>query len=82
MGPGEAADIVLAVNMTFSTRKTPSHIRLQWLAYDEKGNLSGLQGVVVTSGIKLAAIKETILMTARRVDSTIIDVIGDQKGTL
>lgn len=44
MGRGEAAVRVLAVNTTLSIRKVASHVRLQWLANNEKGNLSGLLG--------------------------------------
>lgn len=72
-------DIVLAVNTTSSTRKVPSHMRLERLAHNEKGSLSGLLGVKTTSSMILSAMKEAILMTTRKLDSVIIDVTRNQK---
>lgn len=74
----EAADIVLEENTILLTRKLHSHVRLQRLEYNEKGNLSGLLGVVVTSGMIFPAMKEAIVTTARKIDPAIVDVTGDQ----
>lgn len=54
-------------------------MRLQRLAYNEKGNLTRLLGVAVTTSIIIPAMKEVILVTARRIDQTIIDVTRDQR---
>lgn len=74
----EVADIVLAGNRTVSSRNVLLHMRLQLITFNEKGNLSGLLVVAVTSSIIKLALKETFLTTARRVDPAIIDGTGDK----
>lgn len=75
----EAADMVLVVNTTFSARKVLSHVLLQQLVYNEKNNLSRLLRVAVSSSMKIPALKEAIIMTARIMKPAIIQVTGDQK---
>lgn len=65
--------------MTLSTRKVPLHVRLQRLVYNEKGNMNGLLGAAATRCMILQAMKENNLMTARRIDPTIIHLIGNEK---
>lgn len=75
----KVAYIVLTMNTTLSTRKVPSHVRLQRLAYNEKEKRCRLMGVAVTSRMILPALKEDTLMTGRRIDSAIINITGNQK---
>lgn len=49
----EVADIVLGVNTTLSTKKVPSYVRLQQLAFNKNSNLSRLLWVVTTRSMKL-----------------------------
>lgn len=74
-----AADIVLAVNIALSTRKFPTHIQLQRITFNEKGNLSALQGTTATRRMLLNTMRETILSPATEVDLNIIDTTGYQK---
>lgn len=75
----EAAHIVLVVNLTLGTRKVLSHICLQRLTYNEKGNMSRLLGIAATINMIVPTFRETILTTARRTDTVIIDVTDNKK---
>lgn len=52
---GIVVSIALELNKALVALKAPSHIRIQRLAYNEKGNLSRLVGMTPTSSILLSA---------------------------
>lgn len=69
----------MAVNIALVSRKVPTHARLQWLSYNERGNLSGLMGTAATTNMILPRLKETVMRAARNIHLAVIDLIGDQK---
>lgn len=69
------ADIALEVNKAVAAGRVPAHIRIQWLAYNEKGNLSGLMGAAATSSMVLPQQEELLLRATRKYHPEIIDVI-------
>lgn len=74
---GEAADIVLAINIAHNAKKVPMHLRLQCMTYDEKGNLSGILEITETSGMVRPTMSKVILMAPRRVNLNIINATRD-----
>lgn len=77
-GRGQAAGIVLAVNIALITRKGLSHILLQQLPYNKKRNLSRLLRIAATSSILLPALSKIIMMVARQRDTVIEELTRDQ----
>lgn len=75
---GAAADIAFEINKALCLNRIPSHVRIQRLMYNEKGNLSGLAGLVATSNMLLLLHCEALQRAARKWGSDIIDVTGDQ----
>lgn len=78
-GRNEAAEMVLAVIISLRIQKEFSHMRIQRLVYNEKGNQSGLQKPIKTSGMLLPVLRKYISRAAGHVHSVIIDVTRDQK---
>lgn len=73
---GAAVDIALEINKALWANRVPAHIRIQRLAYNEKGNLSGLTGQAATSNMLLPLHRKILLCIARKWDSDMIDVTG------
>lgn len=70
---------VLPVNPTLRTRKVSSYMQLLRLVHNKIGSLSGLLEEAVSSSMIQSVLKETIRMTARKIDSVIIDVTRHHK---
>lgn len=64
--------------MALSTKKVLTHVRLQQMAYNEKGNLSRLLGAIASSGIPVPSMRGVILSAVKRADPNIIDATEDQ----
>lgn len=65
--------------MALSPKRILTHMQLQRMTYNKKGNPSSLLRATATSGMLLPTMREVILTAARMVDLNIIDAIGDQR---
>lgn len=77
--PRDALDIAYKQNITLSAAKVSSNIRIQWLNYNEKDNLSGLMTSTSTSIMLLPKHRELILKAARQLDQDITKAMRDQR---
>lgn len=71
-------DIALEINKTLCVKRVWAHIRIQRLAYNEKGNLRGLTGPAVRRNMLLPLHRKLLLRAARKLFSKIIDVTETQ----
>lgn len=76
--PELAVEISLEINKTLCATWLPAHIRIQRLAYNEKGNMKELTEPAAMSNMLLPLHRLLLLPAVRQCDSDIIDVTGDQ----